>query len=139
MPQERKRTNALGAFVALRLEQLGMTRPQLAERTGIGRTTIHKMLTERPPDAMTPAQLRNLADVLGTTMDALVEMWESEVVELRKAPVDDRQAALSSFALAHSDLSAEELRAALAVAEAAVRVTRAAQDGQQRPRRRVVS
>jgi transcriptional regulator with XRE-family HTH domain len=112
---------ALANYLRYRLEILRLTPTQLAELAGVSRSTVYRLLGDRPPEMVATEQLHRLAAALETDPRVLAELWHgiTQSVDYR----DDRDDLVRSFVLATSDLSYEELRAALEVARAAVSLT----------------
>lgn len=116
--------NALGVFVQDKLKALNMRPTEFAELTGLGRTTVYELLDGRPPGKVSTQQLRKMGDILGVTMDTLVDLANGTVQEVQAQ--DATGELVRGFVLAHSDLPPEVLRQALVVADAAARMARPA-------------
>lgn len=113
---------ALSSYLRFRLEMLRMSPTQFADRAGISRSTVYLLLGDRPPGMVSTKQLHKIAAALETDPRVLAELWHgfAQSVDYK----DERDDLVRSFVLATSDLSYEELRAALEVARAAVSLTR---------------
>jgi transcriptional regulator with XRE-family HTH domain len=109
--------SALANYLRFRLEMLRMTPTHLAEVAGVSRSTVYRLLGDRPPEMVATEQLHRLAAALQTDPRILAELWHgiTRSVDYK----DDRDDLVRSFVMATSDLSYDELRAALDVARAA--------------------
>jgi len=115
-------THALAAYLRFRLEILNLTPTALAERAGVSRSTVYRLLGDRPPELVATEQLHRLANALEVDPRALAELWHGITtgVDYR----DERDDLVRGFILATSDLSYDDLRRALDVARAAAALTR---------------
>jgi len=114
--------SALANYLRFRLEMLRLTPTQLAELAGVSRSTVYRLLGDRPPEMVATDQLRRLAAALETDPRVLAELWHgiTQSVDYR----DDRDDLLRAFVLSTSDLSYEQLRAVVDVARSAALLAR---------------
>jgi transcriptional regulator with XRE-family HTH domain len=126
------RINALAAFIAQRLDDLGITRSQFSQETGMSRSTLYRLLGPEPPERVDGERLSRMAEVLQVDKSQLEALWDGSI--WAQAADADRENLVRSFVLATGDLTLDELKEALDVARAAARmVTRARGDVGARP------
>lgn len=121
----------LGAFIRGRLERLAMSPTELAAATGLGRSTAYRLIADEVPPDVAPQQLRRLAEVLGASVDDLLDLWTGRVSEV--SSIDELGAIVHGFVSHQGDLSPVELRAALEVAALAVKMARSGRTEVDRP------
>lgn len=113
---------ALANYLRFRLQLLRLTPTQLAEVAGVSRSTVYRLLGERPPEMVATDQLHRLAAALETDPRVLAELWHgiTQSIDYR----DDRDDLVRAFVLSTSDLSYDQLRAVVDVARAAALLAR---------------
>lgn len=113
---------ALANYLRFRLEILRLTPTQLAEVAGVSRSTVYRLLGDRPPEMVATDQLHRLAAALETDPRVLAELWHgiTQTIDYR----DDRDDLVRAFVLSTSDLSYEQLRAVVDVARSAALLAR---------------
>lgn len=115
---------ALAAFLRYRLDVLGIPVEELIRRSGVSRSTVFRLLGDRPPSIVSTEILHKLAGALGVDAAQLAAVWHGTVSAVEDGSQDERDALVRGFVLAIGDLPYEDLQAALEVAKAAAEMAK---------------
>lgn len=116
--------NAFGVYVNARLRELGMSKRGLADAIGVARSTVHRLLGDEPPKQVPSSTVIAIAGVLDEDADQLLSLISGQ---LYAVPDDDnraRNALVRTFVLATQDLTLDELRHTVEVANHAAELVR---------------
>jgi transcriptional regulator with XRE-family HTH domain len=110
-----------------RLDALDISVEELIRRSGVSRSTVFRLLGERPPSIVNTEILLKLAAALEVDPTQLAALWHGTVSTVNieaTAEDDEREKLVRGFVLATSDLSYDDLLAVLEVARMAAQMSK---------------
>lgn len=113
---------ALAEFVAWRLSVLDINATELADRAGVARASVYRLMEDGPPRTVATDHLHKLAGALEVDPRVLAEVWHG--LSHSGETQDERGQMVRGFVLSVSDLTDEEIRDALDIARRAAALAR---------------